>query len=546
MLLAVLAALWGCDSASNVAVSRPDAGGYRQSPTFEGVAGSRGAAEAPKKAETAKTSKTEETADSVGPAEPVDVIETVEPRDDIVGDIILEFDPGEDVLALDGRDEFGIGALDPEANDEEVSKRVRLNIEAAFESLAERQSPVNRERDFALPKKRDGFMRIALLVPRSGVNRRLGTELQQGAELALFSLRNPEVELLVFDSAAEGGPVRAAKRAVRAKADIIIGPLFSEAVIKARAVARRARIPMLALSNNTEIIGRGSWILGYAPEQQIDLLITHAFSEGLTRVGIIVEPTPFGRRLAKHAMRRLEQFDLVPEVVTRLSKSQIVNDDELNEALQDFTGYVPPDEDGEDADSDAETLPSGLQISEEEFFELFEDEGLAALEYGIDTVEPLPEELPPPRFDAILFAGDADFALRTAPVLAFFDSGPERVTYLGNSQWNQRRILLEPSLQGGVFASRPTENDEQFASLWASAWTGRPGILARLSFDAIATVAVLSRHDRKTWNDVLVTQYRGFSGPYRLLPNGGIKRGFELREVRQGNSNLLQSSPDNI
>ena len=75
--------------------------------------------------------------------------------------------------------------------------------------------------------------------------------------------------------------------------------------------------------------------------------------------------------------------------------------------------------------------------------------------------------------------------------------------YLGNAQWNQRRILMEPSLQGGLFASRPTDRDDAFNALWSEALGGRPGALARLSFDAMAMATILAGQKRETWNAAL-------------------------------------------
>ncbi|MEC7212238.1 MAG: hypothetical protein VXW25_09540, partial [Pseudomonadota bacterium] len=172
---------------------------------------------------------------------------------------------------------------------------------------------------------------------------------------------------------------------------------------------------------------------------------------GRNKVGIIAANDSFGQRLARHARKRLGQFGLQPEDFITLSADQLASEDQLKAAVKQFTGYTPPEEDE-------------------------------------DT--PAASELPPPRFDAVLFAGSADFALRTAPVLAYYDADPERVLYLGNAQWNQRRILMEPSLQGGLFASRPTDRDEAFNALWSSAWDGRPGVLARNVADAALLTAV--------------------------------------------------------
>ncbi|MEC8262560.1 MAG: penicillin-binding protein activator [Pseudomonadota bacterium] len=380
-------------------------------------------------------------------------------------------------------------------------------LEAAFAMLARRDQGLETG-GFIMPPKPGGTMRIALLIPKSGENAVLGNELQRGAELALFSLRNSAIELLVFDTVEKGADV-AAREAVVAESDIIVGPLFSDAVVPARQVAATHGVPMLALSNNTAIAGRGSWLFGYLPEQQVDILLGHALTAGRSKVGIIAADDVFGQKLARHARKRLGQFGLEPEDFVTLTAAQLASEDELKDAVKRFTGYTPPADDEE---------------------------------------TPAASELPPPRFDAVLFAGSADFALRTAPVLAYYDADPERVLYLGNAQWNQRRILMEPSLQGGLFASRPTDRDDAFNALWSSALGGRPGALARLSFDAMAMAAILAGQERETWNAALEagSGYNGFSGAYRLMPDGGNRRSFEIRQVNGGVSTIFQPAPDKI
>ena len=380
-------------------------------------------------------------------------------------------------------------------------------LEAAFALLARRDLGLPDDA-FVMPRKQPGMTRIALLIPVTGENAPLGAELQRGAELALFSVRNPALELLVFDTH-ESGAQMAAKRAAAAEADLVVGPLFSDAVVAARAVLVPAEIPMLALSNNVKIANRGSWLLGYVPEQQIDLLLAHALTNGRGKIGIIAEDGAFGQRLASHAVKRLAQFGLQPEVSMTLSAEGLADEDSLKASVKNFTGYIPPADDEE---------------------------------------TPAFADLPPARFDALLFAGSADFALRTAPVLAYYDADPERVLYLGTTQWNQQRILNEPSLQGGVYTFRPTGRDDNFNSLWSAAWKSRPGALARLSFDAMAMTAVLAGQKRELWQTSLESGsgFSGFSGAYRLLPDGGNQRAFELRRIEGGVSRVLQPAPDKI
>ena len=381
-------------------------------------------------------------------------------------------------------------------------------LEAAFAMIANRNPPMISE-EFRLPTKLSAVTRVGLLIPKTGPNSRLGTELLRGAELALFAMRDPSIELLSFDTAGGPAAAMAARQAMAADVDIVVGPLFSQSVIAARSIIGQRGVPMLALSNNLQIADQASWLLGYMPEQQIELLLGHALTVGHSKIAILVEESPFGQRLAAHTVQRLQQLGLTPEVMQTLTQAQLAADDQLKTAIREFTGYVPLEEDEE---------------------------------------APAFADLPPPRFDAVVFAGGAEFALRTAPVLAYYDADSERVLYLGNAQWNQRRLLMEPSLYGALFASRPTGQDDRFNTLWADIWESRPGTLARLSFDAMAMISVVARNKPPRWRAALVSDsgFNGFSGAYRLYPDGSNRRAFELRQIGSGVSTLFRSAPDKL
>ena len=61
--------------------------------------------------------------------------------------------------------------------------------------------------------------------------------------------------------------------------------------------------------------------------------------------------------------------------------------------------------------------------------------------------------LPKPKYDGILFTGSKSFILKLSPLLTYYDLGAERVTYLGNSQFNSDELIEELSLQGTFFSS---------------------------------------------------------------------------------------------
>ena len=252
-----------------------------------------------------------------------------------VGDIIWNLESAQKDKTVPDSDTAqapGDAAAAPVGPDESLASDA---LEAAFAMIANR-NPLAAQQGFTLPRKPVAVTRVGLLIPTSGVNAQLGMELQRGAELALFSMGDTSIELLVFDTA--GGPrsEEAARAALAAEVDIIVGPLFSRSVVAARAIAGTRNVPMLSLSNNLDVADRTSWLLGYMPEQQIELLLGHALTAGHTKIAILAEDSPFGRRLSAHALRRLKQLGMTPEVVQTLSPAQLASEDQLKTANPDI------------------------------------------------------------------------------------------------------------------------------------------------------------------------------------------------------------------
>ena len=381
-------------------------------------------------------------------------------------------------------------------------------LEVAFALLSNRLDPSVFEPVFEMPPKLNGVVRVGLLVPLSGKYAALGTEIRRSVEMALFTFNNPKIEVLFLDTEAGANAGNAAMTGLESGVDIFIGPLFTEAVIQARAVIdyvvnNQKKPPMLLLSNNVDVAATDRWLMGYLPEQQLDGLLGHAISEGKRKFALIAQDTIFGQRLLDHANRRLVDFGLRPEASLVLSDEDLADENNLKAAIRNFTRYEP------------------------------------SLEGEIIGKSP---------FDALVFAGDPAFALRTAPVLAYYDVGPDRVLYLGNALWNQTQLLGEPSLQGGLFSIRPSNLDLRFDSSWNDVWPDPAGQLARVGFDAMALVAALVKSGDEDWAKQLVSNsgFQGFSGAFRLLPNGQNIRSFELRQIEQGHAKIIKLAPNKI
>jgi outer membrane PBP1 activator LpoA protein len=384
-------------------------------------------------------------------------------------------------------------------------------LNAAFALLANKTPVPPDEDEFVLPAKAPDRLRVALMAPLSGTHKQFGEELRKGAEMALFTVANPKVEMMIYDTAggADGDSkaiAEAAAKAMQNGADIIIGPLFTKSVEQVKQIANFNAIPMIVFSNNVNVAGPQRWVMGYLPEQQLDSLLGFAVADGRERFAILAEATDFGKRLANHARNRLQEFGFKTEEIAILSGDDLADETMLKRKIRTFARYKPPAEDEE------------VLITES-------------------------------PYDAVVFAGGPSFALRTAPVLAYYDVGPDNSLYLGTALWNQNQLLSEPSLQGGIFAKRPSVADPVFEENWAQIWPhDGSGQLARLGFDAMALVSSLTEIDRADWSAKITDDsgFNGYSGAFRLRQNGSNVRAYEIRRIWAGASDIIQRAPGKI
>lgn len=121
-----------------------------------------------------------------------------------------------------------------------------------------------------LPRSEDGQLteppaiplaqgrRIAVLLPLSGANQRVGAGMLHAAEMALFSFAGTDFEMLVHDTkGTPEGAAEAARLAVGDGASLMIGPLLSTSVRAVADIARAASVPVVAFSSDRTVVGDG-------------------------------------------------------------------------------------------------------------------------------------------------------------------------------------------------------------------------------------------------------------------------------------------------
>lgn len=148
--------------------------------------------------------------------------------------------------------------------------------------------------------------KVAVIVPLTGVNGPVGTSISNAARLALLDSGNQAIDLTVYDSS-QGGAAAAAARALGEGNRLILGPLLAEEVRAAAPLARRARVPVIAFSNDESVAGEGIYILGFTPRQSIGRVVQFARSSGARLFGGLLPTGIYGERAGQALVQSVGQ-----------------------------------------------------------------------------------------------------------------------------------------------------------------------------------------------------------------------------------------------
>jgi len=133
-----------------------------------------------------------------------------------------------------------------------------------------------------------GPARVGLLVPLSGPGSALGEDLLDAAQLALFDVGQTDLELLPRDTGDQPQKAEAAARsALDAGAELLIGPLYGRSAVAVAPVAAARGVNVIAFSNDASVARPGLYVLGFRPEEQIERIVRYAAAQGRTRIAAL-------------------------------------------------------------------------------------------------------------------------------------------------------------------------------------------------------------------------------------------------------------------
>jgi branched-chain amino acid transport system substrate-binding protein len=369
-------------------------------------------------------------------------------------------------------------------------------------------------------------IRVGLLLPLSGAAAPLGEDMLSAAQMALFDVGENDLVLLPRDTGGTAvGARQAAQEVIGEGAEVILGPLFSQAVEAVGPVTRQADVRVLAFSNVASVAEDGTFLLGFRPEEQVARVVRYALDQGLLEIAGLAPDDPYGRT----AMQALRQAVL-----------------ERGGQLGPMLLY-PPDQDPSPVVRQVAAYDQRHAALEAERARLEQQQDDPQAERELRRLETM-DTLGPPPFDAILMADGGDRLRSVASLLAFFDVDSTTSRFLGPMRWqDDPRVLEEPALRQGWYAAPPPDGIGAFEARFANAFGRPPQPLAALAYDATALAVIVARDlGDRTFSPATLVDAEGFtgaSGLFRLRPDGLADHGLAILEMTGAGPRVVDPAP---
>ena len=318
-------------------------------------------------------------------------------------------------------------------------------------------------------------VKVGLVLPfgKGGEAGQIAAALKQAAELALFDVNGANIALIPKDSGGTSqGAAAAAREAIAAGAELIIGPLYAQEVQGAAPVAQQANVPVVAFSSDRSVAGNGVYLLSFLAGDDVSRVVAYAGASGRRNFAALIPQTAYGSVVEKSFRTAVLKSGGRVAVIEHYAVDASAIADPVNRLRTAL----------------ASAKASGAPI------------------------------------DALLLPGGQDVLPIVAPMLPYNAIDTKAVKLLGTGGWDYPAVTKEAGLSGGWFAAPDPAGWKDFAARYAKSYGSQPVRLASLGYDAVTLALALAANPAgQRFTPEKLTRVSGFAGVdglFRLRPDG--------------------------
>jgi hypothetical protein len=324
------------------------------------------------------------------------------------------------------------------------------------------------------------------------------------------------------------GAASAAQQALAAQDALIVGPLTNAETAAVAPAARAAGVPVLAFTSDSAQAQPGVWVLGLTPAQQVRRLVAAVMAHadpGSARFAALVPETDLGRAMTAALNETLVSGGGPAPTIRRYGGGMAA----MNAAVRDVSDYAN------------RRGPIDAQI------QAAKSRGDAA--GRAEAADLASRPMSPAPFDVLMLADTGAQLGQLATLLPFYDIAIPPVKVLGPALWAAPAVRAGAGavLNGAWYAAPDPASRASFDRLFTVKYTSPPGPLTDLAYDAASLARVVVQQGGDL--TASLTRPEGFAGAdglLGLLPDGHVRRGLAVFELRDGTSSIVDPAPQSF
>ncbi len=336
-----------------------------------------------------------------------------------------------------------------------------------------------------------GQVKVALVLPLSAAGNAglAGQSMRNAAELAIAEFNNPNIQLLVKDDGGSSqGAQQATQQALDEGAEIVLGPLFAHSVAPAGQTARARGIPVIAFSTDSNVAGRGVYLLSFLPESDVDRIVDYAVAQGRRSFVAVMPDNAYGSVAEAEFKQAVSRKGARVVAVERYPADRA----KIGEAARLIAQAAS-------------------------------------------------------RADAIFIPDSGDALPSVAQTLTANGVNLKRLQMLGTGLWDDPRVFSEPALEGAWYAAPDSGGFRAFSARYRARYGQDPVRTATLAYDAAALVAALVKtQGAQRFSPEILTNSSGFAGidgVFRFRADGTSQRGLAVLKVTPQGGQVISPAP---
>ena len=350
-------------------------------------------------------------------------------------------------------------------------------------------------------------LKIGVLVPLSGDNKKIGEQIIKATKLALKDINAKKIEIYPKDTGSNPTQtLTSASEFLNMGINIVIGPVFYESLSYLDEIDN---ITFLSLTNKTINLPKNIISSGINATSQINAIKKFIEQIELKKTIFLIPETDYEVEIKK----------AINQSKIKTSKIHIYNTEptKLTQQIEKITNYKIRKQNL--ADEIRRVENSDLIDKEKQLEKLNK-------RYTIGNV----------RFDSVIIS-DFDESLKSVITsLLYTDVSPKKKYFITFNQWFDESLINESSLQPLYYPSINKKNLNNFEKKYNEEFNEDPNHLALLSYDLVGLIYYLSLQNQMSEINKIFRKKNSFKGKIGVfdIENNKINHRLNFYEVNNG------------